>query len=223
MASQPEILERFDADGRVWLRDAVPARDLEALKRLAALGDRPGARIDGADPLFAALPGAAFTERLAALWPGRRLVRALSFDKSASANWGVPWRQDRVIAVARREDVCGYSSWSRKSGAWHCEPPIALLQSMLFVRLHLDRSTAENGAMEIALGSHHAGRVPTERAADVAAACETELTLAEPGDVLVLAMLTLHRSRPARSTDGRRALRLDYGPTDLPHPLAWAV
>ena len=82
----------------------------------------------------------------------------------------------------------------------------------------------ENGGMEIALGSHRAGKIPADRAAEVAASYEHELTLANPGDVLILAMLTLHRSVPATSQTptNRRVLRIDYATQDLPSPLSWA-
>jgi ectoine hydroxylase-related dioxygenase (phytanoyl-CoA dioxygenase family) len=151
-----------------------------------------------------------------------RAVRVVAFDKNPVANWGVPWHQDRVIVVKERADISSFSNWSCKSGAWHCEPPLALLDTMLFVRVHIDPSTAENGAMEIALGSHHAGKVRAENANEIAANYETELTVADPGDVLILAMLVLHRSLPSKSKDGRRALRIDYASQPLPEPLAWA-
>ena len=94
---------------------------------------------------------------------------------------------------------------------------------MLFVRVHLDASTAENGAMEIAAGSHQEGLVSADKAKDVAGRYATELTIAEPGDVLVLAMLTLHRSLPGTADASRRALRIDYSLPVLPAQLGWVA
>ncbi|MBX2853379.1 MAG: phytanoyl-CoA dioxygenase family protein [Rhodobacteraceae bacterium] len=213
------IIEQFQRDGRMWLRGAISPTEVAEFARLAGGGSHPGARVSQDDPLYQAIAAAPFSARLAALWPEVRPVRLLSFAKSPEANWAVPWHQDRVIATARRVEAPGYGNWSRKAGGWHCEPPLALLERMLFVRVHLDPSTVENGAMEIALGSHRAGKVSTEEAADIAARHETELTIAEPGDVLVLAMLTLHRSSLSNAPGLRRALRVDYAPGGLPAEL----
>lgn len=83
----------------------------------------------------------------------------VSFDKNEIANWGLPWHQDRVIAVAQKHDVPGFENWSEKRGQWHCEAPVGILNEMLFVRVRLDNQSAENGAMEIAPGSHRYGKL----------------------------------------------------------------
>jgi len=48
-----------------------------------------------------------------------------------------------------------------------------------------------------------------------------EIEEAEAGDILVLPMLTLHRSRPADTVKNRRVLRIDYARDALPEPLQW--
>lgn len=45
-------------------------------------------------------------------FPNLRPTRVVTFDKSETANWGVPWHQDRVIAVQERHDVDGFENWS---------------------------------------------------------------------------------------------------------------
>lgn len=187
----------FAKSGRLWLRNAISSDDLTALCALCPADAGAGERLALAAPLSRALSQSPFNTQLRSLWPGMRPVRVLSFNKSQQANWLVPWHQDRVIAVADKHDCCGYSNWSQKAGAWHCAPPTEVLVRMLFVRVHLDPSTIENGAMEIALGSHSHGLVAANDAARVAQSCTTELTVANPGDVLVLSMMMLHRSRPA--------------------------
>ena len=230
MTSSTELRAQFEGEGRVWLRRAVPKSELETLKALSDLGLRPGARVGGDEQLFAAIKTASFSQSLSSLWPNMRPVRLVSFDKNPDTNWGVPWHQDRIISVQERVETQGFSNWSSKEGHWHCEPPIDLLNKMLFVRVHLDQNSAENGAMEIALGSHTQGKVASGAASDVAGKYATEVAAAEPGDVLVLSMLTLHRSRPANSLanslatcpPARRVLRVDYAPFELPGRLQWS-
>ena len=220
---QPET-SQFAQDGRRWLRGALDTQALSALDAAFGLSGRPGARV-GLDAalrdVFA--PGSALGLRLDTLLPGARPVRALAFDKTPDQNWGVPWHQDRVIAVAARQDIPGYHNWSQKDGVWHCEPPPAVLDAMLFLRLHLDCADAGNGAMEIAVGSHRQGTVAANTATAIATSGPTEICTAARGDVLILHMLILHRSRPATDTRPRRTFRVDVSAMALPAPLDWAA
>ncbi|MEM6661237.1 MAG: phytanoyl-CoA dioxygenase family protein [Pseudomonadota bacterium] len=208
--------DQLAREGRVWLRNAVTKDDLAKLN-LTFSGQRPGARIDH----FSLPPSVAAS--IGSLWPRHAPVRVVAFEKTGAVNWSVPWHQDRVITVADRHDVSGFTNWSRKAGTWHCEPPLDVLAEMLFVRVHLDRNDADNGAMEIALGSHKTGLINSTSAADAAESYPVELCTAEPGDILVLSMLMLHRSRPSTSMQPRRALRIDFSDQVLPAPLRWKM
>lgn len=213
--------QSFDQLGYVWLRGVVASELQAKLRGLLTDDARPGARIDAQSELFQTLKGAPFSCQLSDFLPDLALVRALSFNKASAGNWGVPWHQDRVIAVAEKQEVPGFKNWSCKTGQWHCEPPEAILKQMLFVRLFLDHCSEQSGAMAFSAGSHREGLVPADRAEALAMQCQVETEEAEPGDVLVLHMLTLHRSRPSSLAAPRRVLRLDYGPSRLPEPLRW--
>lgn len=214
--------EELAETGRVWMRGAVAAHELDKLRARALDNTRPGARIDPATALWDQVAGLPALTQIAHFWPGMTPVRMVSFAKSGHSNWAVPWHQDRVIAVTEPVDIPGYHNWSRKAGAWHCEPPVEILQRMLFLRLHLDASTEGNGAMEIALGSHRLGLVPASDAEARAAECPSEITLADPGDILILSMLTLHSSRSSQDHTPRAVLRVDMSAQALPDPLSWA-
>ena len=213
----------FEAEGRVWFRGLLSDHELAAFDAASANDGRPGARVPeqasfnttlrGNRPLAAALKG---------LCGNAVPVRYVFFNKTGAINWGVPWHQDRVIAVREKQNVQGFTNWSRKSEIWHCEPPHALLDHMLFVRIHLDDNTPDNGAMEIALGSHAFGVIAAQDAERLAQTCRKEICTAARGDVLVLKMLTLHRSLPSRTELPRRVFRVDFSAARLPKPLAWA-
>jgi hypothetical protein len=206
--------------GVTWLRRALEADDLLGLDALAATEQKPGTRLQLDDAARAAL--APVDRLIEKSNPKMRPVRFVSFDKTAQTNWALPWHQDRVIAVKERHDVPGFKNWSRKGGVWHCEPPISVLNDMLFVRVHLDDADQAAGAMEIAMGSHLVGHVAADQAETVAASYPSHICEAARGDVLVLDMLTLHRSLPAAKPASRRVLRIDYAAAPLPEPLAWA-
>ena len=217
------VQEAFKAQGRFWFRGGVSEPILSILDKTARLEGAVGARPDLTEELRDILsktggPGGLLTVFGDELTP----VRIVAFNKTAETNWAVSWHQDRVIAVAERHDVPGYGAWSRKSGVWHCEPPQEVLDRMLFVRVHLDDSGPDDGAMRIALGSHRLGPVPEADARRNAEALPQEDCGGARGDVLVLKMLTLHASSASKTTRPRRVLRIDYAPRLLlPPPLAW--
>lgn len=214
--------DKFETDGRVWLRGLLSQDDITALEDRCENGDQAGARLGVAGPLGDALRGlGALEHEMNDMLVGARPVRLVAFNKSANGNWAVPWHQDRVIAVEQKHDIAGYKNWSKKAGAWHCEPPEQILNEILFVRIHLDDQGAENGAMEIALGSHKAGVQSAEGIKNSIEGYQTEVCEAARGDVLVLKMLLLHRSRPSKLNTPRRALRVDYASGDLPAPMSW--
>ncbi len=212
-------LSDFAAKGRIWLRGALRTSDVsDLLDRVDGAGM---SRLPAEHPLMAS--NASWVAPIQVLWPDMRPVRGVLFDKSDGENWAVPWHQDRVIAVRQRRDVPGFTAWSQKAGIWHCAPPTDVLARMLFVRVHLDDCSAQTGAMEIACGSHRAGVVQTADAAAVAARYPIETTDAQAGDILVLHMLTLHRSSPSQTSRSRRVLRFDLADQDLPFGLEYAV
>ncbi len=205
-------------DGCAWIRGALTPEDRTRLARAFA-ADRPGQRIARPSDLIS---GTALDDILRAHLPGYFPVRVVTFEKSRAANWGLPWHQDRVIAVSEKSEVSGFHNWTRKSGVWHCEPPAETLENMIFLRIHLDATDAQNGAMEFARGSHREGVVPSDMASDVAARYPIEIEEAEAGDILALSMLTLHRSRPSTSPAKRRVIRIDLANQPLPPPLSWS-
>lgn len=223
MRSDTSAKLEFERCGRVWFRNAISESDLSSLDDAAKLQTKAGQRIDLAKgPAGVFSPRSSLTSAIRAIDPDAQSVRVIAFNKSKETNWAVPWHQDRVIAVSSKCDVSGFKNWTKKTGIWHCEPPPAILDQMLFVRIHLDDTDHSNGAMQIAVGSHKAGIIPTVQAEMIASQYPIESCEAKRGDILVLKMLTLHSSKPSSSSVDRRVFRIDFASFDLPKPLRWA-
>lgn len=217
------LANEFESTGRVWLRNAVSEEDLTLFDNAITASTKAGQRLDLSKWLKAALSKeSALLRAVQRLSPDAIPVRIVAFNKSENANWGVPWHQDRVIAVTDKAEIGGYKNWTNKSGTWHCEPPQSILDEMLFVRVHLDDNDQSNGAMEIAVGSHSNGFVQSAKAESVANTFPIETCVAKRGDVLILKMLTLHSSKPAKVQSQRRVFRIDFSPSQLPPPLSWS-
>lgn len=210
----------MDSDSYDWLSQSLSNSDIESLRTV--FGEKPNQR------LVLANQDAAFnrvlaniTEFIRTRLPQAKPVRAVAFNKSQDENWALPWHQDRIISVNHKVDIAGYDNWSRKSGLWHCEPPVDILKDMLAVRVHLDDTAPETGAMEILKGSHTFGKVLAGQTADVVDQFEPVICNAKAGDILIMKMLTLHRSKASIRHAPRRAIRIDYSAGCLPSPLKW--
>jgi hypothetical protein len=203
---------------------AVAPSDLAEL--LAAsdrlISGRPGGRIYG-DALVRRLcgPDGPIGRLAQARLPDAKPVRAVLFDKTPADNWSVAWHQDRTIAVKKRRDVEGFGPWSTKGGLQHVEPPFAILEDMLTLRIHLDDCGPHNSPLLIAPGSHRLGRVPADQVAARAAKLGAKACLARAGDLWIYATPILHASESAGSPGRRRVLQVDFAASGLPGGLEW--
>ncbi len=149
-------------------------------------------------------------------------ARAIYFDKSAEANWLVPWHQDLTLAVRAQVDAPGFGPWSIKDGMPHCQAPVELLEQMLTIRLHLDDADEANGALRVIPGSHRCGRLSPEQIREMRAQHPETLCAASAGDALLMRPLLLHASSRSTSPSHRRVLHLEYVAFALPCGLQWS-
>jgi hypothetical protein len=149
-----------------------------------------------------------------------RAVRGIFFDKQPSANWKVPWHQDLSIAVRSQLELPGYHPWSTKAGVPHVQPPAEILEQMLTVRIHLDRTDPNNGVLKVIPGSHHHGKLTQpqvetwKRSPSIDCNCD-------PGGILLMRPLLLHASSMAIVPSHRRVIHLEYAACQLPSGLEW--
>jgi ectoine hydroxylase-related dioxygenase (phytanoyl-CoA dioxygenase family) len=148
-------------------------------------------------------------------------VRAIFFDKTHEANWKVAWHQDLSIAVRSRKDVPGFSNWTLKAGVIHVQPPAAILEQMLAVRIHLDATDEHNGALKVLPGSHKFGRLTADNAQQLRSEIEPVVCSVKKGDVMLMRPLLLHASSAANKPNHRRVIHLEYSSAILPGGLEW--
>jgi ectoine hydroxylase-related dioxygenase (phytanoyl-CoA dioxygenase family) len=148
-------------------------------------------------------------------------VRVLFFDKTPAANWLVAWHQDRTVAVAERRACAGFGGWSVKAGVPHVQPPAAVLEGMLTLRLHLDDCGPDRGPLRVLAGSHRLGLLDAPAMARLTASAPTVECVARRGDAFVMRPLLLHASSKARRPGRRRVLHIEYAAKDLPGGLLW--
>ncbi len=149
------------------------------------------------------------------------LVRATLFDKTAGANWGVFWHQDRSIAVRQRRDTPGCDGWTRKAGVDCVRPPADIMARIRAVRLHLDDCGEQQGALRVLPGTHRLRHLSSHEVQEQQATREAVLCEAAAGDAVIMCPLLLHASSPMTAGTKRRVIHLEFADFDLPGQLEW--
>jgi ectoine hydroxylase-related dioxygenase (phytanoyl-CoA dioxygenase family) len=105
----------------------------------------------------------------------------------------------------------------------HAQAPVSLLREMATLRIHLDDSPAENGALRVVPASHRLGKIPAEGiSAELEKAAPVVACECFAGDVLLMSPLLLHSSPRAIEPDRRRVIHFEYAPRDQLSPgLRW--
>jgi len=148
-------------------------------------------------------------------------TRALLFDKTPEANWKVIWHQDLTVAARARADASGYGPWSEKASVPHVQPPMAVLESMLAIRIHLDPCGIENGPVRVLERSHRLGHVSVETIDALRRDLAETNCLVEQGGALAFRPLILHASAPSTVPHHRRVIHLEFAATELAPLLEW--
>ena len=137
-------------------------------------------------------------------------IQAIAFDKTPDTNWKVAWHQDVMFPFAKAVTSGGYTVATKKGGVDFARPPLAALENMLAVRLHLDDCDETNGPLRVVPGSHRGGLIPSvECSARVAGGAEVPC-LAREGEAVLMKPLLLHASSQATEPKHRRVLHLVY-------------
>lgn len=218
----------FQNDGYEIIEDFLSADEVTSLIDVASAHELGAARggVRNAERLFPAIhdlvtsPRALDTANKHLSGPAR-LVRVIMFDKTPENNWLVSWHQDKTIAVSHKADIDGWGPWTVKDGTHHVQPPLAVLNDMVTLRIHLDDATHQTGCLRVISGSHKLGILPAADIADYAATQSPVECAVKAGSVFIMRPHILHASSKATNPSHRRIIHAEYSSYDLPDGLAW--
>lgn len=147
------------------------------------------------------------------------LTKAIYFDKPSESNWFVAYHQDLSISVDKKTDLEDYVNWTFKKGQYGVQPPIEILKDTITIRIHLDKTDKNNGALKVIPKSHLNGIV---RADSKDWNIENEFVCeVEKGGVMLMKPLTLHASNRTTNGKKRRVIHLEFNKHNLTEPLDW--
>ena len=147
------------------------------------------------------------------------VVKSIYFDKPKKSNWFVAWHQDLTISVDKRIDAPGYNSWTVKPNNFSVQPPENLLRDNFTIRIHLDDTDAQNGALKVISGSHR----NVERFEDMKwDKADEKISCVSAGSIMIMRPLLMHSSDRTTSNKKRRVIHIEFSKSLLPAGLNWA-
>lgn len=148
------------------------------------------------------------------------VVKSIYFDKPGSSNWFVSYHQDLTISVNTKTDIPGFGPWTTKQDQFAVQPPLEILENIYTIRIHLDDTDENNGALRVVPGSHKRG---VYRPETIDWDKEKETVCRVPaGGIMVMKPLLLHASSRTMNEARRRVIHIEFADRALPAPLEWA-
>ncbi|RZJ50496.1 MAG: phytanoyl-CoA dioxygenase [Flavobacterium sp.] len=148
------------------------------------------------------------------------VAKSIYFDKPEHSNWFVAYHQDLTISVDKKIEVKNFGPWTIKQNQFAVQPPIDILQHNFTVRIHLDDTDEDNGALKVIPKSHLKG---IYRAETIDWTIERETICKVPkGGIMIMKPLLLHSSSKTKNNNKRRVIHIELSNIELPHELQWA-
>lgn len=147
------------------------------------------------------------------------VVKSIYFDKPPESNWFVAYHQDLSISVEKKIKVDGYNRWTVKQNQFSVQPPIEILKNNFTVRIHLDDTNAENGALKVIPSSHQKGIYRPE---NINWEIEKEIICnVDKGGIMLMKPLLLHASSRTTNQQKRRVIHIEFSNCELLDGLEW--
>lgn len=147
-------------------------------------------------------------------------VKSIYFDKPEKPNWYVAYHQDLTISVDKKVDLENFGPWTTKQNQFAVQPPLDILENIYTIRIHLDDTDENNGALKVVPKSHAKGIYRPETINwDV----ETEeICNVKKGGIMIMKPLTLHGSNRTTNGKKRRVIHIEFSDKELPEELKWS-
>ncbi|ASK30310.1 phytanoyl-CoA dioxygenase [Chryseobacterium sp. T16E-39] len=148
------------------------------------------------------------------------IVKSIYFDKPEKSNWYVAYHQDLTISVDKKIDVPDFGPWTTKQNQFAVQPPLDVLENIYTLRIHLDDTDEENGALKVVPTSHAKGIYRPETI-DWTIEKE-EICKVEKGGIMIMKPLLLHGSNRTTNGKKRRVIHIEFSDRELPEELQWS-
>jgi ectoine hydroxylase-related dioxygenase (phytanoyl-CoA dioxygenase family) len=149
---------------------------------------------------------------------GYFITKSIYFDKPEKSNWFVAYHQDLTISVNQKTEVANFKNWTVKQNQFAVQPPNEILQNNFTIRIHLDKTTKDNGALKVINNSHSKGVFKVD---DLEVENET-ICEVEKGAIMIMKPLLFHASNKTTNNERRRVIHIEFSNQQLPEGLEWS-
>jgi len=146
------------------------------------------------------------------------ITKSIYFDKPEKSNWFVAYHQDLTISVDKKIEIEDFENWTTKQNQFAVQPPTKILENNFTIRIHLDTTTKDNGALKVINNSHSKGIF---RAENLKTENET-ICEVEKGGIMIMKPLLFHASNKTTNNERRRVIHLEFSNQQLPDGLEWS-
>ncbi|MCB9328158.1 MAG: phytanoyl-CoA dioxygenase family protein [Lewinellaceae bacterium] len=148
------------------------------------------------------------------------VVKSIYFDKPETSNWYVSYHQDLTISVDKKVELENFGPWTTKQNQFAVQPPIDFLENIFTIRIHLDDTDENNGALRV-IPKSHSKKIYRPETIDWTT--ETEMTCkVNKGGIMIMKPLILHSSSRTTNNKRRRVIHIEFSNQELPTELKWA-
>ncbi len=151
---------------------------------------------------------------------GYFITKSIYFDKPEKSNWFVAYHQDLTISVNKKIEAANFENWTVKQNQFAVQPPKEILEDNFTIRIHIDKTTKDNGALKVIHNSHSKGILRIENL-DFDNEKET-ICEVEKGGVMIMKPLLFHASNKTTNNERRRVIHIEFSKHELPSGLEWS-
>jgi len=148
------------------------------------------------------------------------VVKSIYFDKPEKSNWYVSYHQDLTISVDKKLDLSGFGPWTTKQNQFAVQPPIDYLKNIFTIRIHLDNTDENNGALKVVTNSH-SKEIYRPETIDWNVETE-EICSVNKGGIMIMKPLILHGSNRTTNHQKRRVIHIEFSNMELPEEINWS-
>lgn len=148
------------------------------------------------------------------------VVKSIYFDKPEKSNWYVSYHQDLTISVDKKLDLNGYGPWTTKQNQFAVQPPIDYLKNIFTIRIHLDDTDENNGALKV-IPNSHSKEIYRPETIDWNVETE-EICSVNKGGIMIMKPLILHGSNRTTNHQKRRVIHIEFSNMELPEEINWS-
>jgi len=148
------------------------------------------------------------------------VVKSIYFDKPEKSNWYVSYHQDLTISVDKKLELENFGPWTTKQNQFAVQPPIDYLKNIFTIRIHLDDTNENNGALKVVPNSH-SKEIYRPETIDWDVETE-EICSVNKGGIMVMKPLILHGSNRTTNNQKRRVIHIEFSNMELPEEINWS-